>query len=48
VACTRHGAFFGLAFTAALNPKLLGADLLIIETRWRGRFSSASWPAAWG
>jgi hypothetical protein len=26
-----NAAFFGLAFTAALNPKLLGADLLIIE-----------------
>ena len=26
-------AFFGLAFTAALNPKLRGADLLIIENR---------------
>jgi hypothetical protein len=26
-------AFFGLAFTAALHPKLLGADLLIIENR---------------
>ena len=28
-----NAAFFGLAFTAALNPKLLGADLLIIENR---------------
>ena len=26
-------AFFGLAFTAALHPKVLGADLLIIENR---------------
>ena len=28
-----NAAFFGLAFTAALNPKLLGADLPIIENR---------------
>jgi hypothetical protein len=28
-----NAALFGLAFTAALNPKLLGADLLIIENR---------------
>jgi hypothetical protein len=28
-----NAAFFGLAFTAALNPKLLGADVLIIENR---------------
>jgi hypothetical protein len=26
-----NDAFFGLTFTAALNPKLLGADLLIRE-----------------
>ena len=26
-----NAAFFGLALTAALNPKPLGADLLIIE-----------------
>jgi Sap, sulfolipid-1-addressing protein len=28
-----NATFFGLAFTAALNPKLLGADLLIIGDR---------------
>jgi hypothetical protein len=28
-----NAAFFGLAFTATLNPKLLSADLLIIENR---------------
>jgi hypothetical protein len=28
-----NAALFGLAFTAALNPKLLGADLLILENR---------------
>ena len=28
-----NAAFFGLALTAALNPKPLGADLLIIENR---------------
>ena len=28
-----NAEFFGLVFTAALNPKLLGADLLIIENR---------------
>ena len=28
-----NAAYFGLAFTAALHPKLLGADLLIIENR---------------
>jgi Sap, sulfolipid-1-addressing protein len=27
------GAFFGLAFLAAVNPKLLGVDLLIIDNR---------------
>lgn len=27
------GAFFGLAFLAALNPKLLAVDLLLIENR---------------
>jgi hypothetical protein len=42
-----NAAFFGLAFTAALNPMLLGADLLI-RTACRGRCTSASWPAAWG
>ena len=29
-----NAAFFWLAFTAALNPILLGADLPIIENRW--------------
>jgi len=28
-----NGAFFALAFTAALNPKLLALDLLLIENR---------------
>ena len=28
-----NAAYFGLAFTAALHPKLLGADLLIVENR---------------
>ena len=28
-----NAEFFGLAFTAALNPKLLGIDLLLIENR---------------
>ena len=28
-----NAAFFALAFTAALNPKLLGLDLLLIENR---------------
>ena len=27
-----NAAYFGLAFTAALHPKLLGADLLIART----------------
>jgi len=33
-----NAAFFALAFTAALNPKLLGLDLLLASTRpdhWR-------------
>lgn len=28
-----NGTFFGLAFLGALNPKLLGADLLLMENR---------------
>jgi hypothetical protein len=28
-----NAAFLALAFTAALNPKLLGLDLLLIENR---------------
>jgi hypothetical protein len=28
-----NGTFFGLAFLAALNPKLLGVDLLLLENR---------------
>lgn len=28
-----NGEFFVLAFTAALNPKLLALDLLLIENR---------------
>ena len=28
-----NATFFALAFTAALNPKLLGLDLLLIENR---------------
>ena len=28
-----NGTFFGLAFLAAVNPKLLGIDLLLIENR---------------
>jgi hypothetical protein len=28
-----NAAFFGLAFLAALNPKLLGVDLLLIDNR---------------
>jgi hypothetical protein len=28
-----NAEFFALAFTAALNPKLLGLDLLLIENR---------------
>ena len=28
-----NAEFFALAFTAALNPKLLGIDLLLIENR---------------
>lgn len=28
-----NGSFFGLALVAALNPKLLGVDLLLIENR---------------
>ena len=34
-----NAAFFGLAFTAALHPKLLGADLLIARTAGRSRCS---------
>ena len=30
-----NARFFGLAFLAALNPKLLGLDLLLIQTRGR-------------
>jgi hypothetical protein len=32
-----NAAFFGLAFTAALNPKLLGPRKRSTVTRWRNR-----------
>jgi hypothetical protein len=37
-----NAAFFGLAFTAALKLKLLGADLLIIGNGI-DRFSRVAW-----
>jgi hypothetical protein len=44
-----NAAFLGLAFTAALNPKPLGADLLIIQNRRPRAISrAAAEPAAGG
>jgi hypothetical protein len=41
-----NAEFFALAFTAALNPKLLAVDLLLIENRGRGRCFCVSCSAA--
>lgn len=43
-----NAAFFGPAFTAALNPKLLGADLLILENRRPRAMFICFLAAAWG
>jgi Ni2+-binding GTPase involved in maturation of urease and hydrogenase len=41
-----NAEFFALAFIAALNPKLLALDLLLIENGGRGRCSCACCSAA--
>jgi len=42
-----NAEFFGLALLAALNPKLLGVDLLLIENARPRSLSSSSSSSRW-